>query len=69
MEEVHFLELLAIEFTSFVLLSGQSVALTLVHTAYPCAFSFNLYGTLRYFNLDSYFFFYASYCSGDTAAA
>jgi hypothetical protein len=67
MEKSRFLELLAIESTSFVLLSGQSVALTLVHTAYP-AFSFNLYGTLQYFNLTP-FFYIASYCSGDTAAA
>jgi hypothetical protein len=70
MEKSHFLELLAIEFYKFCIVIGQSVALTLVHTAYPFAFSFNLYGTLQYFNLYSTFFFYiASYCSGDTAAA
>jgi hypothetical protein len=62
------LELLAIESTSFVLLSGQSVALTLVHTAYPFAFSFNLYG-LGISIFTPTFFYIASYCSGDTAAA
>jgi hypothetical protein len=60
MEKSHF-ELLAIESTSFVLLSGQSVALTLVHTAYPFAFSFNLYGTLVFQSL-LLLFYIASYC-------
>jgi hypothetical protein len=67
MKKSHFLELLAIEFTSFVLLSGQSVALTLVHTAYPLRLVLTYMVTV--FQSYSTFFYIASYCSGDTAAA
>jgi hypothetical protein len=42
--------------------------LTLVHTAYPFAFSFNLYGTAVFQSL-LLLFYIASYCSWDTAAA